>query len=157
MPILYPDDLVGRTFLLDPQEDGQRFRARVFASIDNHNTKVQDNPELKRFKCSINNDEYEEILTYNQILRHIQKDQESDILWKFKEIVSHEGPLSQNHPHYNGSMYNVNIEWENGEITSEPLSIITADDPVTCAQYALSHDLLDLPGWKRFNHKEKRS
>ena len=50
MPILYPDDLVGRTFLLDPQEDGQRFRARVVASIDNHNTKVQDNPELNQFK-----------------------------------------------------------------------------------------------------------
>jgi hypothetical protein len=28
-------------------------------------------------------------------------------------------------------------KWENGEITSEPLLIIAADDPVSCALYAL--------------------
>ena len=42
------------------------------------------------------------------------------------------------------------IEWENGEITSEPLSLIAADDPVTCALYAKDNDLLELPGWKHF-------
>ena len=34
------------------------------------------------------------------------------------------------------SKYNVQVEWETGEITFEPLSIIAADDPVTCAAYA---------------------
>ena len=29
-----------------------------------------------------------------------------------------------------------NLKWETGEITFEPLSIIAADDPVTCAAYA---------------------
>jgi hypothetical protein len=29
------------------------------------------------------------------------------------------------------------MEWENGEITEEPLAIIAADDPVTCAIYAI--------------------
>jgi hypothetical protein len=28
------------------------------------------------------------------------------------------------------------IEWENEEITTEPIAIIEADDPVTCAIYA---------------------
>ena len=42
------------------------------------------------------------------------------------------------------------IEWENGEITTEPLAIIAADDPVTCAIYARDNNLLDLAGWKRF-------
>ena len=28
------------------------------------------------------------------------------------------------------------IEWETGEITSEPLPIIAADDPIACAIYA---------------------
>jgi hypothetical protein len=46
------------------------------------------------------------------------------------------------------------VEWENGEITTEPLSVIAADNPVTCAVYAREHDLLDvvlthLPG--KFN------
>ncbi len=44
------------------------------------------------------------------------------------------------------------IEWENGEVTSEPLSIIAADNPVTCAIYARENNLLDLDGWEQFKH-----
>jgi hypothetical protein len=42
------------------------------------------------------------------------------------------------------------VDWENGEITSEPLSIIAADDPVTCAIYAQDNGLLELDGWRCF-------
>ena len=42
------------------------------------------------------------------------------------------------------------IEWENGEITAEPLRAIAADDPVTCAIYARENGLLETPGWTRF-------
>ncbi len=44
------------------------------------------------------------------------------------------------------------IEWENGEVTSEPLSIIVADDPATCAIYSRENNMLDLDGWKQFKH-----
>ena len=47
------------------------------------------------------------------------------------------------------------VEWESGEITEEPLSLIAADDPVTCATYAKKHDLLHLDGWKRLKHMAK--
>ena len=50
-----------------------------------------------------------------------------------------------NDPNYNGSPHNVMVEWEMGEITEEPLSIIAIDDPVTCAAYAKEHNLLQLP------------
>ena len=33
-------------------------------------------------------------------------------------------------PYWKGSEYNVQVEWETGEITFEPLFIIAADDPV---------------------------
>jgi hypothetical protein len=45
-------------------------------------------------------------------------------------------------------MYNVMIEWENGEVTSEPLSAIAVDDPMMCAIYAKDNNLLELDGWK---------
>jgi hypothetical protein len=48
------------------------------------------------------------------------------------------------------------VEWENGEVTAEPLTVIAADDPVTCAIYARENDLLDKPGWKRFRTIAKR-
>ena len=55
------------------------------------------------------------------------------------------------------SKYNVIVEWENGEITPEPLSIIAANNPVTCAIYAKENVLLDTPGWKQFKRLAKRA
>ncbi len=63
-------------------------------------------------------------MSYNEILTHIQCDEASDIVWKFCCITAHEGPLKQNHPNYKGSTYNIMIEWENGEITSEPMTLL---------------------------------
>ena len=77
-------------------------------------------------------------------------------VWKFKRIVGHEGPFRPTDPEYKGSRYNVLVEWENGEITSEPLSIFGKDDPVTCAVYAREHGLLEEEGWKRFKAIAKR-
>jgi hypothetical protein len=47
--------------------------------------------------------------------------------------VGHQGPLLWHDKDYNGSRFNVLVEWENGEITTEPLLVIAADDPVACA------------------------
>ena len=38
------------------------------------------------------------------------------------------------------------IEWETGEITTEPLGIINTDEPFTCAIYEKQQNLLDTPG-----------
>ena len=45
------------------------------------------------------------------------------------------------------------------EITIEPLSVIPADDPITCTAYAKEKNLYNLDGWKRFRYiikKEKQ-
>ena len=33
------------------------------------------------------------------------------------------------------------------QVTYEPLTLISKDDPITCAVYAKKHDLLDTTGW----------
>ena len=89
-----------------------------------------------KFLCSVNNDQYEEVLSYNDILNHINIDKADDErVWQFKRITAHEGPLTYHDKNYKGCCYHVMIEWETGEITTEPLNIIAADDPVTCAIY----------------------
>ena len=155
-PTFNPDDLIGRSFLMDKQEDGQQFRGRIVQLIEDHESAVKDNPTRIKFRVSVNNDQAEEIITYNKILEYISKDEENDTMWKFHQIISHQGPILPNHPEYKGSQYNLMIEWENGEITNEPLSVIAADDPVTCAIYARDNGLLDKPGWKRFKDIAKR-
>jgi hypothetical protein len=64
----------------------------------------------------------------------------------FKDIIGHQGPLLNSDPRYKGSKYNVQIEWDDGDITYEPLEIIAADDPDTYAIYAKRNDLLNCPG-----------
>ena len=71
-----------------------------------------------------------------------------DGLYRFKCIKDHKGPYTSSDPEYNGSSYNLLIEWETGEQTWEPLSNIIASDPYTCAVYAKEHNLLNTPGWK---------
>ena len=77
-------------------------------------------------------------------------------LYRFRAIIGHQGPLLAADPDWKGSKYNVQVEWETGEITFEPLCIIAADDPVTCAAYAKENDLLALEGWHRFRNFAKK-
>ena len=122
--IFDPEELVGRTFLMDKQDDGQQFRARIVKLVQDHEAEVDKNPAKLKFLLSINNDKAEEIISYNQLLDYLARDSENDIVWKFRRIVSHQGPLKPGHNDYKGSPYNVMIEWETGETTSEPLNII---------------------------------
>ena len=96
------------------------------------------------------------IISYNQVLNYLEKDnQEHDSLYKFSAITNHHGPLKKSDPNFIGSLYNVMVEWETGEITEEPLSFIVQDDPVTCADYAKEHNLLRLPEWNKLKHVAK--
>jgi len=80
----HPSDLVGHTFLLDSQEDGQWFRARIVEAIDDYDAKLHNKSDCFKFRCSINNDQYEEILTNNEILNYIgQQDDDGTKVWKF--------------------------------------------------------------------------
>jgi hypothetical protein len=129
-----------------PQQWAEAHRARIVAAIEDHDANTEKNLKQMRFVCLVNDDKYEEIMTYNQIMDHIEQWEEDAIVWRFKQIAGYEGPLTKNHPMWKGSIYNVRVEWENGEITDEPMTTIAADDPVTCAIYAKDKNLLDVPG-----------
>jgi hypothetical protein len=75
-----------------------------------------------QFVCSVNDDDYEEMLSYNELMDYIEKDKQQhqdkdgNGFWIFKCIVGHEGPFRASDPEYKGSRYNILVEWENGEI-----------------------------------------
>ena len=77
-------------------------------------------------------------------------------LYKFRVIIGHKGPLKATDPNWKGSKWNVLIAWETGEITFEPLSVIAADDPITCAAYAKQKNLYNLDQWKCIRHLIKK-
>ena len=149
-------NLLGRSFLLPPENNGERHMAKVI-DIDDHGQTLED----IKFKLKINKDQAEEIMSYNQLMDYIQKgtdaEEDPDSLFKFRDIVAHQGPLESTDPNHKGSKYNVMVEWESGEVTYEPLTLISKDDPITCAVYAKKHDLLDTTGWQHLKRYAKTS
>ena len=60
-------DIPGRTFLMPPEKDGSLYRAKIIELVDGYLTDAETNPERIKFKCIVN-DEYEEIVAYNQVI-----------------------------------------------------------------------------------------
>ena len=149
MPIVDYSDLINRTFL-HPDGEGEIRRTRIVEALDNQDAEREANPEYRKYRCVVDETGHEEVLTYNELLDHLEKDSKTEHVWKFRRIIGHEGPLRPGDKGYKGSAYNVVVEWENGEITTEPLTIIGKDDPVTVALYAKENGLLDQPGRKQF-------
>ena len=156
LPTIDPEDLIGRTFLRLPEEDGQRFRVKIIEAIADNQHDLAERKENIKFRCSVDDGRYEEIVSYNDIINHLENDQTDHGVWKFKSITAHQGPLSAGDKSYKGSRWNVLVNWETGESTYEPLNLIAADDPVTCAIYAKENNLLEKEGWKRFKRIAKR-
>jgi hypothetical protein len=82
MVIVDPQELLGCTFLMDTQEDGQRFRAHIIECISDHESNVRHSDDHIKFQISVNEDKYEEIITYKELMDFIEKNQQNDaIVW----------------------------------------------------------------------------
>jgi hypothetical protein len=82
MVIVDPQELLGHTFLTDTQEDSQRFCARIIECIFDHESNVRHSDDHVKFRISVNEDEYEEIIIHNELMDFIEKNQENDaIVW----------------------------------------------------------------------------
>ena len=147
MSIINFDDLLGRTFLLPMDENGERKRATISEHVTYLCQEQVSREDQLRFKQKIDGDQLDDLISYNQLMEYLAGPLE-DGLYRFRCIKDHRGPYTSSDPEYNGSSYNLLIEWETGEQTWEPLSNIIASDPYTCAIYAKEHNLLNTPGWK---------
>jgi hypothetical protein len=67
MPIVDPNDLIGCTFLVPEQEDGQQFRACIVQVIDDVETELGQDKDHIHFHCLVNDGQYEEILSYSEL------------------------------------------------------------------------------------------
>ena len=95
-------NLLGRSFLLPPEDNGECHMAKII-DIDDHGQTLED----IKFKLKINKDQAEEIMSYNQLMDYIQKatdaEEDHDSLFKFRDIVAHQGPLESTDPNHKGS------------------------------------------------------
>ena len=125
MPTFDPSDCIGRTFLLPPAENGERHRAKVTRQvveiIDQDNGQRVENINVI---LDIGNGKVEELISYNQLLEHIENAQDHDMgmdqeLYRLRAIIGHQGPLLASDPDWKEA----NIMFKlNGRLRRLPLN-----------------------------------
>ena len=119
-----PDNLIGRTFLLPKNEQGDRLRATIKRKVI-ETSKLLDNQhdnaiDKINFHLDVGQGRAWAIMSYVQILDHLDHHEQQEDLSKLRAITGHQGPLSLQDENYKSSKYNVMVEWETEEITDEP-------------------------------------
>ena len=99
MPEFDPDDLIGRTLLLPPQENGETLRTKVTKKVVEEIEAPDGNriPNIN-FILDIGEGKVEELITYSHLLDHLEQAEEQDNsidqeLYKFRAIIGHKNPL----------------------------------------------------------------
>jgi hypothetical protein len=103
--------LLRDAFLKDAESNGQCFRAQVVRVILDQEVELQRNPEHIKFLCEVDGDT-------------ALKDWESNTeqLYRFRCITTHQGPLCTLDEDYKGSTHNLLVEWESGVQHVSPLT-----------------------------------
>jgi hypothetical protein len=166
LPRFSPDELLGLSYLHE-LPDGQKVRAKIVKKI--HDMDAANHQRIKML-VAYDDDKIEELMSYNELcdivaeqhdrearLRECSDGTTDDILFTFRKITAHQGPLHHSHWNYKGSKYNVEVEWEDGSKTWEPLASMIATDPATMAAYGKENNLLEEPGWKRLKRIARRA
>jgi hypothetical protein len=125
-----------------------------------------ENPSYEnvKFILQVDGDKADAIVGYNEVIEQMNQHLADEFneesygikTWKFRKLIGHQGPLSPRDRKYKGCTWNVLVEWETGEVTTEPLNQMEMDNPISCAVYAQKNDLLDTPGWKHFKSRTKQ-
>ena len=99
-----PDDLIGRTFLLPKNEQGDRLRATIKRKVietSKHLDNQYDNAiEKINFHLDVGQGRAEAIMSYVQILDDLDHQEQHEDMYKFRAITGHQGPLSPQDENY---------------------------------------------------------
>ena len=104
LPEFNPEDLVGRTFLLPPGDNGERLRAKVTRKVVEDIEKADGERVQKlSYILGIGNGKVEELISYNQLVDHLEaaanEDNEiNDDLFKFQSSHRPPGATQANRP-----------------------------------------------------------
>ena len=92
MPIINLEELVGHTFGIT-SPDGQVDKVENVEAIKKHTAHTRGSPTHIQFKCSVNDNAHEEVMSYNNIMSHLERDEHTKVMRKFKNILAHHGHL----------------------------------------------------------------
>ena len=135
LPTIDSTGLLGRTFIPNPDENGEQTRAKI-EGVDLVNQQTADKKEeLYKFRCKVGDKTFEHVLTYNKMLEWCERDQDRDDMYRVEAITGH-----KKDPKAAGG-YKLKVSWATGEVTWEDLSPTFQDDPTSVSLYAMKNDL----------------
>ena len=157
------DDYLCHTKILPPHEDnGERLLANVTIEVVEDIEKAnRERYQEQSYNFGTGNGKLEKIISYSQHVDHqepvtYKKNETNDDLYKLRASIGHQGPPKAPDPNLTRCKYNVHVEWETGEKTHEPLSVLATNDPVRCASYTKGNGISHIDGWKRFKKLVQR-
>ena len=137
--------LVGRTFITNPDDDGEQHRGKVLQAYPTGDMTPDGKEAILRFKCQHGDRMFEEIMTYNKMLEWCDRDLDKDDMYKIDAILDHRKAKL---PSTKGGI-ELLIQWASGVRSWNCGNLTFNDDPVSVAMYALKNNLLDTEGFKR--------
>ena len=102
-----PDSLICRTSLLPKNENCEHLRATITKKIIETSQQLEDLHEHSidniNYLVKVRQGRSEAVLSYNQILDHLEHKHQQDNLYKFRAIISHQGSLTKEDENYKGA------------------------------------------------------
>ena len=106
MSIINLDDLLGRTFLLPMDENGERKRATISEHVKDLCQQQVSRGDQLRFKLKIDGDQPNDLISYNQLMEYLEDKTDTgpleDGLHRLKCIKDHEGPYTSSEVDWGG-------------------------------------------------------
>ena len=112
MSIINLDDLLGRTFLLPIDENGERKRATISEHVKDLCQQQVRREDQLRFKLKIVGDQLDDLISYNQLMEYLEDKTDTgpleDGFYRFKCIKDHKGPYTSSEVDLGGHDNNPN-------------------------------------------------
>ena len=121
MSIINFDNLLGRTFLLPMDENGERKRATISEHVKDLCQQQVSREDQLRFKLKIDGDQLDDLISYNQLMEYLEDKTDTgplkNRLYRFKCIKDHKGPYTPSEVDLGG--HDPNPNHENESLLSE--------------------------------------
>ena len=87
LPTIDPDELIGRTYIEPPQDDGTQRRVTIDDIQPEYKSEVDIAPDLYKFKCHVGQEKFDEIMTYNQMRDYVEQSILQEGMHEYQEIL----------------------------------------------------------------------
>ena len=140
-PVVDIKGLLGRTFISNPDDNGEQQRAKIIQVTPTVKRTPDGKDAIVRFKCKHGNRMFEEVLSYNKMLEWCNRDVDRDDMFKIDGIISHRKAKLKD----STGPWEVLVKWSSGQATWNCLNLTYTDDPMSVTMCAIKNNLLDLP------------